>query len=78
MNYDAKQANNAPRLPKSDGPAICRPADLPVPGRKYPSGIYKVGEMVQYTNRGVGMARLPVRINCPPEITVFVLESMTA
>ena len=51
------------------------PPILPHLGRKYPSGLYQVGEMIQYTNRGVGMARLPVRINCPPEITVFVLES---
>jgi predicted MPP superfamily phosphohydrolase len=51
---------------------------LPYLGRKYPSGLYKVGEMFQYTNRGVGMARLPIRINCPPEITLFVLESMTS
>ena len=48
---------------------------LPYLGRKYPSGLYQVGEMIQYTNRGVGMARLPIRINCPPEITLFVLES---
>jgi uncharacterized protein len=54
------------------------PPILPYLGRKYPLGLYKVGEMFQYTNRGVGMARLPVRINCPPEITVFVLESLTA
>ena len=54
------------------------PPILPYLGRKYPSGIYKVGEMVQYTNRGLGMARLAVRITCPAEITVFVLESMTA
>jgi uncharacterized protein len=51
------------------------PPRLPYLGRKYPSGLYKIGEMFQYTNRGVGMARLPIRINCPPEITVFVLES---
>ena len=51
------------------------PPILPHLGRKYPSGLYQVGEMIQYTNRGVGMARLPIRINCPPEITVFVLES---
>jgi uncharacterized protein len=51
------------------------PPILPYLGRKYGSGLYKVGEMFQYTNRGVGMARLPVRINCPPEITLFVLES---
>jgi predicted MPP superfamily phosphohydrolase len=49
---------------------------LPYLGRKYPSGLYKVGEMFQYTNRGIGMARLPLRINCPPEITLFVLESL--
>jgi predicted MPP superfamily phosphohydrolase len=51
---------------------------LPYLGRKYGSGLYKVGEMFQYTNRGVGMARLPLRINCPPEITLFVLESTNA
>jgi predicted MPP superfamily phosphohydrolase len=51
------------------------PPVLPYLGRKYPSGLYKVGEMFQYTNRGIGMARLPLRINCPPEITLFVLES---
>jgi hypothetical protein len=51
------------------------PPVLPHLGRKYPSGLYKVREMYQYTNRGVGMGRLPLRINCPPEITLFVLES---
>jgi predicted MPP superfamily phosphohydrolase len=51
---------------------------LPYLGRKYPSGLYKVHQMFQYTNRGVGMARLPIRINCPPEITLFILESMTS
>jgi predicted MPP superfamily phosphohydrolase len=51
------------------------PPILPYMGRKYPSGLYKIGEMFQYTNRGVGMARLTLRINCPPEITLFVLES---
>ena len=52
------------------------PPVLPYLGRKYPSGLYKIGEMFQYTNRGIGMARLPLRINCPPEITLFVLESL--
>lgn len=54
------------------------PPRLPYLGRKYPSGLYKIGEMLQYTNRGVGMARLPIRINCPPEITLFILESKTS
>jgi len=49
---------------------------LPHLGRKYPSGLYRVGTMWQYTNRGVGMARLEVRMNCRPEITVFAFESV--
>jgi uncharacterized protein len=47
---------------------------LPQLGKKYPSGLYKVGDMWQYTNRGVGMADLPIRFNCLPEITVFTLN----
>lgn len=52
------------------------PPLLPVSGRKYPGGLYKVGDMFQYTNRGVGTDTVALRINCPPEITLFVLESM--
>jgi predicted MPP superfamily phosphohydrolase len=48
---------------------------LPYLGQKYPSGLYKVGNMLQYTNRGVGMIEPAVRFNCPPEITLFILES---
>jgi predicted MPP superfamily phosphohydrolase len=51
------------------------PPVLPYLGRKYPSGLYKVREMYQYTNRGVGAGRMPLRINCPPEITLFTLET---
>ena len=51
------------------------PPILPSLGQKYPSGLYTVRDMYQYTNRGVGTGRLPVRINCPPEITIFTLQS---
>jgi len=51
------------------------PLVLPYLGQKYPSGLYKVGDMYQYTNRGVGMTPPTVRFNCRPEITVFTLES---
>jgi predicted MPP superfamily phosphohydrolase len=51
------------------------PPILPLAGRKYPSGLYKVGKMFQYTNRGVGVDRMPIRWNCPAEITVFELKS---
>lgn len=41
---------------------------------KYPLGRYQVGDMVQYTNRGIGTHVLRVRINCPPEITIITLH----
>lgn len=50
------------------------PPILPGSGQKYYSGLYKVGNMYQYTNRGVGMYELAIRLNCPAEITLFVLE----
>jgi predicted MPP superfamily phosphohydrolase len=52
------------------------PLVLPYLGQKYPSGLYKVGDMYQYTNRGIGMTPPTVRFNCRPEITVFTLESI--
>ena len=51
------------------------PPVLPHLAHKYPAGIYRVGKMYQYTNRGVGMTPPYVRFNCRPEITVFTLES---
>jgi predicted MPP superfamily phosphohydrolase len=49
------------------------PPLLPWLGRKYHTGLYQVGEMIQYTNRGLGMIRPPIRFNCRPEITIFTL-----
>ncbi|MDQ6693106.1 MAG: metallophosphoesterase [Chloroflexota bacterium] len=48
---------------------------LPPMGTKYPLGLYKVGNMLQYTNRGVGMVRPHVRFNCRPEITLYELSA---
>ena len=41
---------------------------------KYPAGKYVVGDMVQYTSRGLGTNVFWLRINCDPEITVFTLK----
>ncbi|HMK54466.1 MAG TPA: metallophosphoesterase [Methanobacteriaceae archaeon] len=41
---------------------------------KYPVGKYQVGNMVQYTSRGLGTNVFWFRINCPPEITMFTLK----
>ncbi len=51
------------------------PVQLPPYGKRYVSGLYRVGTMYQYTNRGVGLVNLPFRINCRPEITVFTLRA---
>ncbi len=52
------------------------PLILPHYARRYPSGLYQVGNMYQYTSRGLGMASLPVRFNCRPEITEITLEML--
>ena len=46
---------------------------LPRLGRKYTSGRYLVGAMPLYVSNGIGMYRPPVRLNCPPELTVIHL-----
>jgi uncharacterized protein len=54
------------------------PLYLPALGRKYVSGLYRVGELAVYTNPGLGTVGLPVRWNCPPEITFLTLRSARA
>lgn len=51
------------------------PPLLPSLGQVYPAGQYQVGEMIQYTNRGIGTIEPRVRINCRPEVTIFTLHS---
>ena len=40
---------------------------------KYIEGIYKIGKSNMYVSRGIGSVGLPIRINCPPEITKITL-----
>jgi uncharacterized protein len=47
---------------------------LPELARKYPIGQYRVGNMIQYTNRGLGTIKLYARFNCRPEISVFTIS----
>ncbi len=54
---------------------VMGPPRLPPLARKYYSGLYRVGRMLEYTNRGIGMVGLPVRFCCRPEITLFTLEA---
>lgn len=41
-------------------------------GRKYDLGLYRVKNTWLYTNRGIGVT-VPIRLNCPPEITEVTL-----
>lgn len=40
---------------------------------KYIEGLYKIGKSNMYVSRGIGSVGLPIRINCPPEITKITL-----
>lgn len=47
---------------------------LPPMARRYPRGLYTVRGMALYTNMGIGTIHVPLRINCPPEITLITLR----
>ena len=49
------------------------PLSLPVGGRRYVIGLNHAEGMPIYTARGVGVFRPPVRLNCPPEVTLLTL-----
>lgn len=49
---------------------------LPPMARRYPRGLHQVGNLTLYTNIGIGTIRAPVRINCPPEITLITLRKL--
>ena len=51
------------------------PLKLPYLAMKYPQGLYRVGDMLEYTNVGIGTIGLPARLFCRPEVTVFHLKT---
>ena len=61
------------------GGQVCLPGGIPVIGnarcpRSKLSGRWRHGRMQGYTHRGTGSSGLPVRINCPPDITLHHLK----
>ncbi len=66
----------------SHGGQICLPLIgapyLPPLARKYPRGMHRIGPLVLYTNIGIGTIEIPVRINCPPEVTLITLRAPRA
>jgi hypothetical protein len=51
---------------------------LPPLGRKYRCGLYAVRNMCLYSNRGVGVAGVPVRFGAPPEVALVGFRSGAA
>lgn len=54
------------------------PIILPQLARKYPVGLNHVGNLQVYTNCGLGVITPPVRLFCPPEVTLITLHKATA
>jgi predicted MPP superfamily phosphohydrolase len=62
------------------GGQVCLPGGIPIIGnarcpRDKLSGRWRHGRMQGYTHRGTGSSGLPVRINCPPDITLHCLKT---
>lgn len=60
------------------GGQLCLPGGKPIitkakSERPYAIGAWNYKGMKGYTSRGIGTAGLPVRLNCPPEITIHTL-----
>lgn len=56
-------------------PGLGSPVKAPL-AEKYDMGLYNVDGMWLYVNRGIGViTSVPLRLNCPPEITEFTLIS---
>ena len=62
------------------GGQICLPRSVPITldsvlPRRFGSGLWRYHEMIGYTSVGVGSSVVPIRLNCPPEITLHRLHS---
>jgi len=62
------------------GGQICLPGGIPIITnakcpRGFCSGFWKYRKMLGYTSRATGSSGLPVRFNCPPEITIHEMLS---
>ncbi|MGC2022508.1 MAG: metallophosphoesterase [Candidatus Sulfotelmatobacter sp.] len=50
------------------------PLYLPELAKKYVWGTYRIGPLTLHTNSGLGTIGIPMRLNCPPEITLLTLR----
>ena len=61
------------------GGQVLLPGVGAVAGRKFPvlAGTGREGNATVYVSRGVGTVYVPVRINCPPDVSVLTLRMKT-
>jgi predicted MPP superfamily phosphohydrolase len=64
------------------GGQICLPGGIPVithqkRARNRIRGIWQQNGMTGYTSPGAGVSGIPIRLNCPPEVTLFELKTKT-
>jgi predicted MPP superfamily phosphohydrolase len=64
------------------GGQLCLPGGIPIKlearlPRSMGAGAWQHGGMAGYTSVGAGTSLLPVRLNCPPEITLHTLRQRT-
>ena len=52
------------------------PLYLPELAKKYIWGTYHVGPLTLHTSAGLGTVGIPMRLNCPPEITLLTLRQL--
>lgn len=50
------------------------PLYLPPLGKKYVSGLHRIAGLTLYTTVGIGTIGLPMRLRCPPEITLMTVR----
>jgi uncharacterized protein len=61
------------------GGQLCLPGSIPIKleavlPRRMGAGTWQYHDMTGYTSRGAGSSVVPVRLNCPPEITLHCLR----
>jgi len=54
-------------------PFSIAPVTMSKYGQKYTGGLVRLANTQVYVSRGVGVVGLPIRFNCPPEITLITL-----
>jgi len=63
----------------SHGGQICLPGGFPLmtflnTGKRFYRGVWRFRDMIGHTSPGCGTAKIPIRFNCTPEVTVLTLR----